>query len=146
MGRLTGKVAIVTGAAPQAEGVGNGAATAILFAREGAKVVLVNRRADRTEELAERIRSEMGEDNAFAAIMPGSKPWKRWRRSQWRTSARSSLPSGRLAAAENVVDAPPTKLSAVVPACEPMQRRSKLTDPDRKFVEISLTWPATRKI
>jgi NAD(P)-dependent dehydrogenase (short-subunit alcohol dehydrogenase family) len=67
MGRLTGKVAIVTGAASQAEGVGNGAATAILFAREGAKVVLVNRRADRAEELTERIRSEGGEALAFAA-------------------------------------------------------------------------------
>ena len=67
MGRLTGKVAIVTGAASQAEGVGNGAATAILFAREGARVVLVNRRADRAEELAARIRSEGGEALAFAA-------------------------------------------------------------------------------
>ena len=37
--RLSGKVAIVTGAASRGEGVGNGAATAILFAREGAKVV-----------------------------------------------------------------------------------------------------------
>ena len=67
MGRLTGKVAVVTGAASQAEGVGNGAATAILFAREGAKVVLVNRRADRAEALAARIRSEGGEALAFAA-------------------------------------------------------------------------------
>ena len=44
--RLKGKVAIVTGAAPRGEGVGNGMATAILFAREGAKVVLVNRSAE----------------------------------------------------------------------------------------------------
>lgn len=41
--RLKDKVAIVTGAAPQAEGIGNGSASAILYAREGAKVVLVNR-------------------------------------------------------------------------------------------------------
>ena len=41
--RLKGKVAVVTGAAPRGEGVGNGMACAILFAREGAKVVLVNR-------------------------------------------------------------------------------------------------------
>jgi NAD(P)-dependent dehydrogenase (short-subunit alcohol dehydrogenase family) len=39
-GRLKGKVAVVTGAAPRGEGVGNGMATAILFAREGARVVL----------------------------------------------------------------------------------------------------------
>jgi NAD(P)-dependent dehydrogenase (short-subunit alcohol dehydrogenase family) len=45
-GRLLGKVAVVTGAAPRGEGVGNGMATAILFAREGAKVVLVNRSAE----------------------------------------------------------------------------------------------------
>ena len=51
-GRLVGKVAVVTGAAPRGEGVGNGMATAILFAREGAKVVLVNRKADRADSLA----------------------------------------------------------------------------------------------
>jgi NAD(P)-dependent dehydrogenase (short-subunit alcohol dehydrogenase family) len=38
--RLKGKVAVVTGAAPRGEGVGNGMACAIMFAREGAKVVL----------------------------------------------------------------------------------------------------------
>lgn len=67
MGRLTGKVAIVTGAASQAEGVGNGAATAILFAREGAKVVLVNRSRDRAAALAEQIRGEGGDAEPFAA-------------------------------------------------------------------------------
>jgi NAD(P)-dependent dehydrogenase (short-subunit alcohol dehydrogenase family) len=51
MGRLSNKVAIVTGAASRGEGVGNGAATAILFAREGAKVVLVNRDKERAETL-----------------------------------------------------------------------------------------------
>ena len=65
--RLAGKVAIVTGAASRAAGVGNGAATAILFAREGAKVVLVNRNLARGEALAEQIRSEGGDATAFAA-------------------------------------------------------------------------------
>ncbi|HEX2885107.1 SDR family NAD(P)-dependent oxidoreductase [Vineibacter terrae] len=65
-GRLEGKVAVVTGAAPRGEGVGNGMATAILFAREGAKVVLVNRSAERAEKLARQIRDEGGEAAVFA--------------------------------------------------------------------------------
>ena len=40
--RLQGKVAIVTGAGSSGEGVGNGKATSVLFAREGAKVLLVD--------------------------------------------------------------------------------------------------------
>jgi NAD(P)-dependent dehydrogenase (short-subunit alcohol dehydrogenase family) len=65
--RLSGKVAVVTGAASSGEGVGNGAATAILFAREGAKVVLVNRSPDRAKILEEQIRSEGGDATAFPA-------------------------------------------------------------------------------
>jgi len=65
-GRLAGKVAVVTGAAPRGEGVGNGMATAILFAREGAKVVLVNRSAERAEKLAKQIKDEGGEASVFA--------------------------------------------------------------------------------
>ena len=64
--RLKGKVAVVTGAAPRGEGVGNGMATAILFAREGAKVVLVNRSAERAEKLARQIKDEGGEAAVFA--------------------------------------------------------------------------------
>ena len=52
MTSLQGKVAVVTGAAPRGEGVGNGMATALQFAREGAKVVLVNRSAERAESSA----------------------------------------------------------------------------------------------
>jgi NAD(P)-dependent dehydrogenase (short-subunit alcohol dehydrogenase family) len=57
-GRLAGKVAIVTGAG-QAAGrkIGNGRATAIAFAREGASVVL----ADRDEGSAEETRQAIGE-------------------------------------------------------------------------------------
>jgi NAD(P)-dependent dehydrogenase (short-subunit alcohol dehydrogenase family) len=67
MGRLQGKVAIVTGAASRGEGVGNGAATAILFAREGASVVLVNRDLDRARTLQREIEAEGGAVAAFAA-------------------------------------------------------------------------------
>lgn len=40
--RLAGKVAIVTGAGSRADGIGNGRATAILLARNGARVTLVD--------------------------------------------------------------------------------------------------------
>ena len=48
--------------------VGNGMATAILFAREGAKVVLVNRSAERAEKLAKQIREEGGEAAVFEPL------------------------------------------------------------------------------
>ena len=67
--RLKGKVAVVTGAAPRGEGVGNGMATALLFAREGARVVLVNRSAERAEKLRKQIVAEGGEAAVFAGDM-----------------------------------------------------------------------------
>ncbi len=60
-GRLEGKVAIVTGAGSRGPGIGNGKATAILFAREGAKVLLVDKIAERMKETLEIIDSEGGE-------------------------------------------------------------------------------------
>ncbi|MDP2950700.1 MAG: SDR family NAD(P)-dependent oxidoreductase [Chloroflexota bacterium] len=60
--RLDGKVAIVSGAGVQAgAGVGNGKATAILFAREGARVVLVDAVREWAEGTQSAIQSEGGE-------------------------------------------------------------------------------------
>ncbi len=47
--RLAGKVAIVSGAGSRGPGVGNGKAMALLFAREGARVLLVDRVRERAE-------------------------------------------------------------------------------------------------
>ena len=58
--RLDGKVAIVTGAGSSGEGVGNGKAASILFAREGAKVLLVDFQEDRARETLELIQKEGG--------------------------------------------------------------------------------------
>jgi len=65
--RLEGKVAIVTGAGSRGPGIGNGKATAILFAREGAKVLLVGRTAERMQETLEIIKREGGEASVFTA-------------------------------------------------------------------------------
>jgi NAD(P)-dependent dehydrogenase (short-subunit alcohol dehydrogenase family) len=66
-GRLAGKVAIVTGAGSRGPGVGNGKAASMLFAREGARVLCVDRVKERAEETVGLIRAERGEAEPFAA-------------------------------------------------------------------------------
>ncbi len=65
--RLEGKVAIVTGAGSSGEGVGNGKATAVLFAREGARVLLVDAVKERAEETLAMIQEEEGVASVFQA-------------------------------------------------------------------------------
>jgi NAD(P)-dependent dehydrogenase (short-subunit alcohol dehydrogenase family) len=62
MGQLDGKVAVITGA-----GTGLGAATAMLFAREGAAVTLVGRRAEKLEEVAAAVEADGGR----VLVLPG---------------------------------------------------------------------------
>src|SRR5688500_16243685 len=66
-GRLAGKVAIVTGAGSRGPGVGNGKATAILFGREGARVLCVDQVKERALEPVELIRAEGGVAEAHVA-------------------------------------------------------------------------------
>ena len=65
--RLVGKVAIVTGAGSSGPGVGTGKATSICFAREGAKVLLVDRITQRAGETLDSIVAEGGEASVFEA-------------------------------------------------------------------------------
>jgi NAD(P)-dependent dehydrogenase (short-subunit alcohol dehydrogenase family) len=66
--RLEGKVAIVAGAGQTpGETIGNGRATAILFAREGAKVLLADRNLASAEETQAMIEKEGGTARAFEA-------------------------------------------------------------------------------
>ncbi len=67
-GRLADKVAIVVGAGQTpGDTIGNGRATALLFAREGARVVAVDHRLASAEETVAQIQAEGGEALAHEA-------------------------------------------------------------------------------
>ena len=67
-GRLEGKCAIVVGAGQTpGETVGNGHAASVLFAREGAKVLCVDRLEERARATADEIVGAGGEARAFTA-------------------------------------------------------------------------------
>lgn len=66
-GRLKEKVAIVVGAGSSGPGWGNGKATAVAFAREGAKVLCVDVHRVAAEETAMIIAREGGEARAYQA-------------------------------------------------------------------------------
>jgi NAD(P)-dependent dehydrogenase (short-subunit alcohol dehydrogenase family) len=66
--RLAGKTAIIVGAGQTpGETIGNGRAMAILFARESANVMCVDRRLDSAEETVKMITDEGGQAFAFEA-------------------------------------------------------------------------------
>ena len=65
--RLQGKVAIVTGGGTRGEGIGNGRAAAVLFAREGAKVLVVDRDLEAAARTVAAIDLEGGVAAPFVA-------------------------------------------------------------------------------
>ena len=67
MQRLKGKTAMVVGAGSIGPGWGNGKATAVTFARQGAQVFCIDRNAAAAEETVKIIACEGGEATAFAA-------------------------------------------------------------------------------
>ncbi len=77
-GRLQDRIAIVTGAGCVGPGWGNGRATAVRFAEEGARIFAVDRDLDSVAETVERVKAAGGEivvqqcdvtDNAAVAAM-----------------------------------------------------------------------------
>src|SRR5258708_39602541 len=67
MQRLKGKTAMVVGAGSIGPGWGNGKATAVTFAREGAQVFCVDRNASAAKETVDIIAGEGGKATAFTA-------------------------------------------------------------------------------
>lgn len=60
-GRLSGRIAVVTGAGSRGEGIGTGRAISVLFSREGATVLLVDRDRDAAEATLAMITADGGE-------------------------------------------------------------------------------------
>ena len=67
IGRLAGKVAIVAGAGASGAVIGNGQATAMVFAREGAKVVCADAVEERAQATVDMIAREGGSASAIRA-------------------------------------------------------------------------------
>src|ERR1700743_2381940 len=67
MDRLKGKIAMVVGAGSIGPGWGNGKATAVTFAREGAQVFCVDRNGAAAEETVKIITGEGGKAMAHTA-------------------------------------------------------------------------------
>jgi NAD(P)-dependent dehydrogenase (short-subunit alcohol dehydrogenase family) len=63
---LDGKVAVVTGGGAEGDGIGNGRAAAMLLARAGTRVLVVDRRLDTAERTVAMIADDGGEAAAFA--------------------------------------------------------------------------------
>ncbi|HIN27561.1 TPA: SDR family NAD(P)-dependent oxidoreductase, partial [Candidatus Poribacteria bacterium] len=65
--RLQDRVAIVTGAGTRGPMIGTGQATSILFAQQGAKVLLVDLDIERAKETQATIEAESGQASVFQA-------------------------------------------------------------------------------
>ena len=65
--RLKDKIAIVTGAGSVGSGYGNGKATAVLYALEGAKIMLVDHNIEAAYETKKLIEANKGESIVFQA-------------------------------------------------------------------------------
>lgn len=64
-GRLKGKVAVVMGCGSSGPGLGTGKAIALMFAKEGAKILGFDKNAEAAEETMEIIRASGGECSSY---------------------------------------------------------------------------------
>jgi len=71
-GRLQDRVAIVTGAGSVGPGWGNGRATCVRFAEEGAKIFAVDRNLDSVAETVERVKAVGGDIEVMACNVTDS--------------------------------------------------------------------------
>jgi NAD(P)-dependent dehydrogenase (short-subunit alcohol dehydrogenase family) len=75
--RMKDRIVLVTGAGSSGPGWGNGKAAAVLYAREGAKVLAVDRRIEAAEETQTLIEAEGGTCATLPPMSPATQMWRR---------------------------------------------------------------------
>ena len=111
--RVAGKVALVVGAGQTpGETIGNGRATALVLAREGARVFVVDRDLASAEETVRLIRKEGGEASAFRADVVNEDDVRAAMEACGRDYGRIDLLQNNVGASLALGDAPATDLDA----------------------------------
>jgi NAD(P)-dependent dehydrogenase (short-subunit alcohol dehydrogenase family) len=110
--RVEGKTAIVVGGGQtKGETIGNGRATAIVLAREGARVLVVDRRADSAQETVDMILAEGGQAWAFEADVTDEEAVERLVAGALERLGRLDILHNNVGASLALGDAPATELA-----------------------------------
>ncbi len=110
--RVEGKIAIVVGGGQTpGESIGNGRATAILLAREGARVVVADRNLASAEETVGMIQAEQGSAVAVQADVTDEEAVSRLIASALKSYGRVDILHNNVGASVSVGDAPATEIT-----------------------------------
>jgi NAD(P)-dependent dehydrogenase (short-subunit alcohol dehydrogenase family) len=110
--RVEGKAAIVVGGGQtRGETIGNGRATAIVLAREGARVLVVDRRLDSAQETVDMIVAEGGEAWPLEADVTDEDAVRRLMAAALRRLGRLEILHNNVGASLALGDAPATELT-----------------------------------
>ena len=110
--RVEGRAAIVVGGGQTpGQTVGNGRATALVLAREGARVIVADRRLRSAEETAEMIRAEAGEAWALEADITDESAVRRLMAASLERLGRLDILHNNVGASIALDDAPATELT-----------------------------------
>jgi len=110
--RVEGKAAIVVGGGQTpGETIGNGRATALVLAREGARVVVADRRLDSAQDTVEMIRGEGGEAWAVEADVTSEDAVRRLVAASLERLGRLDILHNNVGASIALGDAPATDLT-----------------------------------
>lgn len=114
-GRVQGKVALLIGGGQTpGETIGNGRATAIVLAREGARLVIVDRDVDSAEATVKLIADEGGEASAYQADVTKEDEMRRLVEAAAERYGRIDILHNNVGASRGLGDAPVTEITEEV--------------------------------